>query len=100
MNVFAAFINVGILYASFGMLLNALFSLIWLAYNYFKTKDKAFAKTRLKKICVSMVIGLLLFYIITFAGEYRRLDISEETSEQLLKADITTIQAGEYDFNI
>ena len=96
----AIFVNAGILYTSYGLAFYSLISLIKLIYNYFKTKDKASVKNDLKKIAIVIDIALLLFYLIYFAGEYRKLDLSNETAQQLLNVDITQIESGDYGLEI
>lgn len=91
----AILVNVGILYTSYGLGAYSLISLIKLIYNYFKTKDKALVKNSLKKTAIVTVIALLLFYLVYFAGEYRKLDLSNETARQLLNVDITSIESGD-----
>lgn len=92
----AILINAGILYTSFGLALYSLISLVKLTYNYFKTKDKSMVKSDLKKTAIIIAIALLLLYLIGFAGEFRKLDLSDETAGQLLSADISQIESGDY----
>ena len=96
----AILVNAGILYTAYGLAFYSLISLIKLTYNYFKTKDKSSVKSDLKKTAIIMAIALLLFYLIGFAGEFRKLDLSDETAQQLLKVDITQIELGGYDLEI
>ena len=92
----AILLNVGILYTAFGLVFFFLVSLIKLIYNYIKTKDKISAKKSLKKDVVLIVVATVLFYLVSFAGEYRKLDLSEKTAVQLLNADITQVESGQY----
>lgn len=92
----AVLVNAGILYAACGLTLYFLYFLIRLIYNYFKTKDKLSTKRSLKNAVIIIVVAVSLFYLIRFAGEYRKLDLSEETATQLLNVDITQIESGQY----
>ena len=92
----AILINAGILYTSFGLALYSLISLVKLTYNYFKTKDKSMVKSDLKKTAIIIAIALSLLYLIGFAGEFRKLDLSDEAAGQLLSADISQIESGDY----
>lgn len=92
----AILINAGILYTSFGLAFYSLISLVKLTYNYFKTKDKSMVKSDLKKTAIIIAIALSLLYLIGFAGEFRKLDLSDETAGQLLSADISQIESGDY----
>lgn len=92
----AILINAGILYTSFGLSFYSLISLVKLTYNYFKTKDKSMVKSDLKKTAIIIAIALLLLYLIGFAGEFRKLDLSDEAAGQLLSADISQIESGDY----
>lgn len=71
----AILVNAGILYTAYGLAFYSLISLIKLTYNYFKTKDKFSVKSDLKKTAIIIAIALLLFYLIGFAGEFRKLDL-------------------------
>ena len=42
----------------------------------------------------------MLFYLIGFAGEYRKLALTDETATQLLNTKITQIESGEYYLDI
>lgn len=92
----AILINAGILYTSFGLAFYSLISLVKLTYNYFKTKDKSMVKSDLKKTAIIIAIALLLLYLIGFAGEFRKMDLSDEAAGQLLSADISQIESGDY----
>ncbi len=92
----AILINAGILYTSFGLALYSLISLVKLTYNYFKTKDKSMVKSDLKKTAIIIAIALSLLYLIGFAGEFRKMDLSDEAAGQLLSADISQIESGDY----
>ena len=92
----AILINAGILYTSFGLAFYSLISLVKLTYNYFKTKDKSMVKSDLKKTAIIIAIALSLLYLIGFAGEFRKMDLSDEAAGQLLSADISQIESGDY----
>lgn len=92
----AILINAGILYTSFGLAFYSLISLVKLTYNYFKTKDKSMVKSDLKKTAIIIAIALSLLYLIGFAGELRKMDLSDEVAGQLLSADISQIESGDY----
>lgn len=92
----AILINAGILYTSFGLAFYSLISLVKLTYNYFKTKDKSMVKSDLKKTAIIIAIDLSLLYLIGFAGEFRKMDLSDEAAGQLLSADISQIESGDY----
>lgn len=92
----AILVNASILYTSYGLVFYSLISLIKLIYNYFKTKDKSSLKNDLQKTVIVIVIALLIFYLIYFAGEFRKLDLNNETAQQLLNFDITQIESGDY----
>lgn len=92
----AILINAGILYTSFGLAFYSLISLVKLTYNYFKTKDKSMVKSDLKKTAIIIAIALSLLYLIGFAGEFRKMDLSDEVAGQLLSADISQIESGDY----
>lgn len=96
----AVLVNAGILYISYGLAFYSLFSLFRLVYNYIKTKDKLLTKQKFKNTVIIIVIAVSLFYLIEFAGEYRKLDLTNETATQLLGADITQIESGQYDLKI
>ena len=96
----AVLVNAGILYTAFGLAGVFLVSLIKLMYNYIKTKDKISAKKSIRNTVVLIVVATVLFYLISFAGEYRKLDLSEKTATQLLNADITQVESGQYDLKI
>ena len=92
----AILVNAGILYTSLGLTFYSFISLIKLIYNYFKTKDKASVKNDLKRTGIVLFIALSLLYLIYFAGEFRKLDLSNETAQQLSNVDITQIESGDY----
>ena len=92
----AILINAGILYTSFGLAFYSLISLVKLTYNYFKTKDNSMVKSDLKKTAIIIAIALSLLYLIGFAGEFRKMDLSDEAAGQLLSADISQIESGDY----
>ena len=96
----AILVNAGILYIAYGLAFYFLFSIIRLTYNYFKNKDKSLAKKNLKNAVIIIAIASLLFYLIGFAGEYRKLALRDETATQLLNTEITQIESGKYYLDI
>ncbi len=100
MREFAVLFNGALIWLGVGIMLVSTGCIIYYTFSVLFSKDKRQEKKGLKKPFIALLVGCFIVYLLYYAGEFRKLNLKNETVEQMLAVDITKIESGDYELKL